>query len=233
MAIKIYELCGKDETRLFSPHCWKTRLSLAHKGLDWDTIPTQFVDVAGLEGGEKRTVPTIRDGDTVLHESYQIACYLEDQYPDKPSLFNGEGGKELSKFLISWSQGTLHPLVAQLCMLDIHNLLDDENRAFFRKSREAMFGITLEEFDQKFAKDNTNLVKAMLPLENLLKRQPYLGGDTPLFADYVVFGPLQWLRVSASHDVMPKEGAVADWFARLLDMYDGIGRKASAGFTAA
>lgn len=233
MTIKMYELCGKDETRLFSPHCWKTRMSLAHKNLQWETIPTQFVDVAGLEGGDKRTVPTICDGETVLHESYKIACHLEDKYPDQPSLFNGEGGKELTKFVISWSQTTLHPLAAQLCLLDIHNMLDEENRAFFRKGREAIFGMTLEEFDAKSAKDNTNLLKALTPLEGLLKRQPYLGGEQPLFADYVVYGALQWLRICSSHDVMPKDGAVADWFSRLLDMYDGMGRSVSPGYAGA
>ena len=45
MTIDIYELCGADEELLFSPHCWKTRMSLAHKGLDYTVIPTPFTKV--------------------------------------------------------------------------------------------------------------------------------------------------------------------------------------------
>ena len=62
----------------------------------------------------------------------------------------------------------------------------------------------------------------------MLGRQKFFGGETPLFADYVVFGALQWLRTTCSQDHLPKEGAVADWFNRLLDMYDGMGRKVTS-----
>ena len=32
------------------------------------------------------------------------------------------------------------------------------------------------------------------PLRATLKKQPFIGGETPLFSDYIVFGPLQWAR---------------------------------------
>ena len=95
MTIIHYELCGADTNHLFSPHCWKTRYALAHKGLDYETAPTPFTKVATLEGGENRTIPVIRDGSTVMHESYDIACYLEETDPDAPTLF-GEKAERLS-----------------------------------------------------------------------------------------------------------------------------------------
>ena len=226
MTIDIYELCGADEELLFSPHCWKTRMSLAHKGLDYTVIPTPFTKVATIEGGENRKVPVIRDGETVVEESYEIAKYLDRTYPDTPSLFNGEGCEALTQFIISWSMTQIHPNVAKLCLLDIHNTLAPEDMAFFRTTRENLFGCTLEEFDAKFPKNNEALLAALAPLENMLGRQNFLGGDAPLFADYVVFGSLQWLRTTCQIDHLPKEGNVADWFNRLLDMYDGMGRKA-------
>ncbi len=225
MALKLYELCGADNNNLFSPHCWKLRLAVEHKGLEYEVIPTPFTAIAGTEGGPKRTVPVMRDGDTVMHESFAIAKYLEETYPDRPSLFGGAGGEAMTEFVIQWSQRNVHPAVVKLCLMDIYNGLAPADQAFFRETREKVFGMTLEEFDAKFPKDSKDLTAALAPLEAVLKKQPYLGGESPVFADYVVFGPLQWLRVVTTRDVGP-EGAVAEWFDRLLDMYDGVGRKA-------
>ena len=228
MTIKLYELCGADTNHLFSPHVWKTRMSLAHKGLDFESIPTPFTEVAKIEGGEGRRVPVIVDGDSVLDDSLKIAKYLDEKYPNSPNLFNGEGGEALTNMVISWSQTQLHLEVIRLVMMDIYNSLALEDQKFFRTSREKIFGCTLEEFDAKFPKNADSLNKTLVPLALTLKNQNFLGGETPIFADYVVFGALQWLRITCTHDVMPGEGSVANWFNSLLDMYDGMGRSAKA-----
>jgi len=208
-------------------------MSLAHKGLEFETVPTPFSAVAGIEGGSARRVPVLRDGETVVEESFEIAKYLDATYPDKPGLLKGEGGEALTQLVIAWSQTQVHPAVVQLCLMDIYNALAPEDQAFFRTTREQLFGKTLEQFQAQFDQnDNSKLVAALVPLELMLKKQPYIGGPAPAFADYVVFGPLQWLRTCATRDVMPKDSRVADWFERLLDMYDGAGRKVPPAFTA-
>lgn len=232
MSIKLYELCSADPKHVFSPHCWKTRLSLAHKGLDFDSVPKTFVEVSSIEEGDGRRVPVIRDGEKVIEESYEIAKYLDEAYPDTPKLLADDGSKDLADFIIAWATTQLHPEVAKLCVYDIYNALAEEDQAFFRKTREKLFGMTLEQFDEKFAKTPDALVKNFAPLEMLLGKKKFLGGDEPTFADYVAFAPLQWLRTTTSNDVMPKDSKVAEWFDRLLDMYDGMGRKAKCGKTA-
>ena len=42
MTILLYDLVGADAGRPFSPHCWKAKMALAHKGLDFETLPTPF-----------------------------------------------------------------------------------------------------------------------------------------------------------------------------------------------
>ena len=226
MARLLYELCGADEAQLFSPHCWKARMALRHKGLDFETVPTPFTKVATMEGGTSRRIPVLRDGDTVVEESYEIALYLDREYPDAPNLFNGN--EELTKFVIQWSQATVHPEVAKVAMMDIHDALAPADQEHFRTTREKLFGTTLEEFSAKFAKDNKGLNRALMPLENRLKEASYLGGETPIFADYVVFGPLQWLRTVSRDGVMTDLPGVSAWFERLLDMYEGDGRSVRA-----
>jgi len=225
MTIQIYELCGADPKHLFSPHCWKVRMAVAHKELAWKTIPIPFTEVATTEGGETRRLPVIRDGQTVVEESYEIAKYLETTYPDKPGLFGGEGGEALTLQIVNWSQVSLHPEVAKLCLMDIYNSLAPVDQEFFRSSREKMFGCTLEEFSSKHAKNPEALNKALTPLELTLKRQAFIGGSRPLFADYAVFGALQWLHTTSSTDYLSGDSKVSQWFDSLLDMYDGMGRK--------
>ncbi len=228
MAIILYELCGADKSHLFSPHCWKTRMSLAHKGLDFNTVPTAFTEVPKIEGGATKIVPLIRDVETVVGDSYEIAKYLEKAYPDTPSLFGGDGGVALTNFIINWSQSQLHPLIGGLAMKDIYDILADADQKYFREDREAKINMTLEQLHDGREAKVEMLSKALLPLKLMLKSQPYIGGATPLFADYVVFGALQWMRMTCTIDAMPAEGEITDWFDRLLDMYDGMGRSAKA-----
>lgn len=223
MTITLYDLCGADESHRFSPHCWKTRLSLRHKGLDFETVPVPFTKIADVEGGASKTVPVIRDGDRVVGESFAIARYLDEAYPDRPLLGSAEV-EALTSFLISWSHGTVHPVVARMALVDIHDALAEDDKAYFRKTREALFGMSLEDFVVKRRATTADLEAAVAPLAATLKRQLFLGGEGPLFADYVVFGPLQWLRTIQGDGALPAEGPVREWFDRLLDMYDGEGR---------
>jgi len=227
MTIKIYELCSSNEDHLFSPNCWKTRYSLAHKGLDYEVVPTPFTKVTGIEGGTNRKVPVIRDGDVVMEESFAIAQYLDQTYPDKPLLIGDDKAAALTQFVISWSQTQLHPAVIKICLMDIYNSLAPVDQEFFRQSREKMFGSTLEEFDAKFPKDGAELNKTLVPLNTMLAQQPFIGGAAPMFADYVVFGALQWLRVNNTHGVKA-EGKAAEWFETMLDLYSGLGRSVPA-----
>ncbi len=61
MTRKLYALCGTDKSRPFSPHVWKAKLSLAHKGLTFDVAPVGFTAIPSLEeGGYKDRSPAAR-----------------------------------------------------------------------------------------------------------------------------------------------------------------------------
>ncbi|RUY48067.1 glutathione S-transferase family protein, partial [Mesorhizobium sp. M7A.F.Ca.CA.001.13.2.1] len=145
MTILLYDLVGRDSTRPFSPHCWKVAMALAHKGLDISTVPTRFLEVPAVEGGVSKTVPVIRDGETVLADSFAIALYLDEAYPDRPTLFGGEGGEAMARFIERWSQVTIHPYVTTAAIMDLHAMQDAENAVYFRQSREQRLGKRLEE----------------------------------------------------------------------------------------
>ena len=228
MAITLYELVGRDVSRPFSPHCWKVRMALRHKGLDFVCASAGFTEIPGLEGGYSKIVPILKDGETLVADSFAIAEYLEETYPDRPSLFGGEGGRQLSRFVESWSQRTIHPTVARLAVLDIHDILAEPDQAYFRESREKALGTTLEAFVADRAARVGPFLKSLEPLRAIVAKQPFLGGDSPLFADYIVFGAFQWARVSSSFRFLPAEDPVSVWFERCLALYDGEGAKVPA-----
>jgi hypothetical protein len=53
MTILLYDLVGADAERPFSPHCWKAKMALAHKGLDFRAVPTPFLEVPKVEASRR------------------------------------------------------------------------------------------------------------------------------------------------------------------------------------
>ena len=78
-AIALYDLVGADDRR-FSSHCWRIRPALAHKGLDFETVPTPFTGIPAIGDGSFPTLPVIRDGETWVCDSGVIAAYLGYNY---------------------------------------------------------------------------------------------------------------------------------------------------------
>lgn len=224
----LYSLCGSDASRPFSPHCWKTVLSLAHKGLDFEERPLPFTAIPSAEGGFSKTVPILRDGDQLVSDSFEIALYLDEAYPERPSLFNGEGGKAMARFVESWSQTVLHPAIVRIAVLDIHDMLDEPDRSYFRESRTKALGRSLEETVANREVEVAAFPALLTPIRRMLGYQPFIGGMSPLFADYIVFGALQWARITTGIDLFAGNDPVRDWFESCLDLYDAKGRSVTA-----
>ena len=228
MTRTLYALCGADTGRHFSPHVWKVEMALRHKGLDFETVPTPFTKVPEIEGGATKTVPLLVDGERMISDSFAIAEYLEEAYPDAPSLFGGTGGKAAARFIERWSLGNVHAPLMPIILMDIHDGLAEEDRIYFRTSREARFGKSLEEVAASRDAALEAYPARLEPLRQMLAFQPFLGGETPLFSDYIVFGGLQWARIVSATKLLPDDDPVSIWFERCLDLHDGAGRKVAA-----
>jgi glutathione S-transferase len=225
--MQLYDLAGAEPDRRFSPYCWRIRLALAHKKLAVETIPWRFTEKAEIAASGQKLVPVLVDGDRWIADSWTIANYLEDTYPDSPSLFGGAAGRSLTRHYSSFADGlvsAIFPFVA----LDILHHVADKDRDYFRGSREKRVGTTLEAFvadrDTKLAAFRSSLA----PLRVTLKSQPFFGGEEPLYADYAVFGPLQWARCISPFALLEEGDPVKLWRDRLLDCFGGLARMAPA-----
>src|SRR6516165_1421451 len=120
-------------------------MALAHKGLAVETVPWRFTEKDRLPQPNAGRVPVIVDGERVVHDSTAIADYLEERYPDRPSLFGGASGRALTRFVQNWTETVLQTGLIRLVVLDIHRHCALQDQAYFRRSREARFGTTLED----------------------------------------------------------------------------------------
>jgi len=226
MAIEMHDLAGADANLRFSPYCWRTRLALAHKGLEVQTIPWRFTEKDALAFSGQGRVPVIRDGDRVVHDSWAIAEYLEDTYTDRPSLFGGATGRAHARFINAWAESAVLGAIARLIVRDVLDVVDPKDRGYFRESREARFGMTLEAVQEGRDARVAEFRALLTPARLVLGRQPWLGGATPTYADYIVFGSLQWPHCASRFEVLAEDDPVAEWRERMLDLFEGMGRRA-------
>jgi glutathione S-transferase len=220
MSLILYDLVDRDGRR-YSPYGWRTRLALAHKGLYAKVELCWHSDTKLIFSGQS-LVPVLVDGETVVNDSWRIACYLDEAYPDHPMLMDGPQARGFAKFINSWTDTTVgRPLVRSL-YLDIWNSLHPSaDQEAFRRRREERNGATLETLRANRAKDFDELNHAITPFNELLQQQPFAAGAQPAYSDYIVFGTLQMPQYLNRVDpIAPHHEAIIRWRAAMRDRFD-------------
>ena len=224
MTLKLYELVGKDDRR-FSPYCWRIRLALAHKGLEAELVPCTHNDIDTLAFTGQIKVPVLVDDERMILDSWAIACYLDEAYSDRPALMNGSQGRALTRLVNVWTDTQLDQPVLRAVLLDVYNNLHPTvDKARFRATREARsrFGRTLEEMHADREKARAQFNQNLTPLRELLKTQKWISGEAPAYADYIVFGSLQFPRCITDFPFVAKDDPVYEWRARVIGLFDGL-----------
>lgn len=226
MTITLYELAGADPDVRFSPYVWRIRMALAHKGLDYEGVPWRFTEKDAIAFSGQGKVPVLVDGDKTVVDSWDIACHLEDAYPDRPSLFGGEGGRAGAYFMKTWFETSVFKFMAKMVIADVWAILDEKDQAYFRETREKVFGKKLEDICPDVDAAREDLAQALTPMRAVLKTQPYLSGDRPGFMDHIPFAAFAWARCVSDKELLAADDPVHDWRERMLDSCDGMPRKA-------
>jgi glutathione S-transferase len=225
MTIIMHDLAGADPDLRFSPYCWRIRFALAHKGLPVETIPWRFTEREAIAFSGQARVPVIRDEQTVVFDSWSIAEYLEQNYP-APTLFGGATGQAHARFINAWADSVMVGGIARCIVRDLVDVIDPKDVAYFRSSREERFGTTLEAVQADRESRVTGFRESLLPIRLVLRRQDWLGGAAPSYADHIVAGTLMWPRCTSRFALLESDDPIAGWFSRMLDLYGGLGRSA-------
>ncbi len=87
----------------------KVRLILDYKGLEYKKIEVTpgvgQIDLFKLSG--QRQVPVLKDGDTIVADSTEIALYLEDKYPERPIIPTDSLAKGQSLLIEEWADESI------------------------------------------------------------------------------------------------------------------------------
>lgn len=226
--ITLYELTGAEDARRFSPYCWRIRMSLRHKGLAFQGVPWRFTEKARLEAAGSQLVPVIRDGDTWVRDSMAIAEYLEERYPERPSLFGSAHGAALARFVAAWTDRTVQLNAARPILMDIFTCLHPDDRDYFRTTREKRFGKRLEEVCADPQAELPSFRLLLEPARRVLAKQAYLAGEAPNYADYALYGTFMWWRMTSRLPPFEPDDVMFAWLARMDEACEGEGRRALA-----
>ena len=226
MAIMFYDLSGRDERLRFSPYCWRVRMALAHKGLEYTTVAWRFLDKQALAFADYDKVPVLCDGDQVVTDSFEIMRYLDKAYPEAPVLGEGISYQRVLLFK-HFVERSVNPALLRTIAMDLFAAIHPDDRAYFRETREARLGCTLEEFHQP-EQGKQQLKQVLAPVRDMLRENTYLDGDSPSGADYLLFGSLMWAYVVSTQQLVEPGDPVDGWFKRMLNAHDGA---AASAFT--
>ena len=224
--IRLHELVIENG-RCASPFVWRVRYALAHKGLEFESMPLGFTDIATRFEGKFKTVPVLEYGDTQMAESWDIVEHLDQQFPDKTALFSSPAEIAVVRLTDAWFTAEVLRKLFRIYIKDVHDSARPVDRPYFRASREKnLKGATLESFTAERAAVLPAVRAALNPLRVHLSSYPFVGGATPNFADYIVLSAFQWVASVSSLPLLAADDALRPYIDRGFDLYQGMGREA-------
>ena len=227
--ITLYDLTFDKDLRP-SPYCWRAKLALKHKGLAWRDEPMGFNEKHKIAFAQSQTVPVIHDGTAVVKDSWAIALHLDQAYPDKP-LFPNDPAKAYARFVNGWADTVVNPTIFPMVVADMVETVRPQDRDYVVESRRTRIGTSEFAAFQKSAREKglTAFRATLEPARRVLREQAFLSGDAPAYPDYILFGTFLWPRTLSSRlELLDKDDVVHAWRERMLDLFDGMGRKAPA-----
>ncbi|HEY5409373.1 MAG TPA: beta-etherase [Caulobacteraceae bacterium] len=220
--ITLYDLQLKGGQTI-SPFVWATKYAIAHKGFEIDIVPGGFTGITERTGGKTERLPAIVDDGKWVLDSWLIAQYLDETYPDRPTLVGGKQVEIATKFLESWLWSTVLREWMPNIVRDYRDMVMDVDWDYITKTRTPP-GKTLEE-TQAGREDRLPLIPPKLELlRTALRDTPWLGGDTPNYTDYRALAVFLFMAAVATTPVLTDDDPIRDWVERGFDLYGGLGR---------
>jgi glutathione S-transferase len=208
-----------------SPFVWATKYAIKHKGFDLDIVPGGFTGIMERTGGKSERLPAIVDDGRWVLDSWLIAEYLDETYPDRPTLVPHPSVKALTEFTEAWLWRTaINPWFG--CYIkDYRDLSLPQDHHYVTTTRENMLGGRKLEDVVKGKEDRLPLVPPTLePFRTLVTQHKWLGGDTPNYADYRALAVFLWTASVASTPPLTDDDPLRDWLDRGFDLFGGLGR---------
>ncbi|KAH8831329.1 hypothetical protein DL96DRAFT_1667688 [Flagelloscypha sp. PMI_526] len=203
----------------------KTRLALKFKGLPFTTEWIEYPDIEAVskevgspptstwpDGTPYYTCPFIHDTETgkTISDSWNIALYLDEMYPDTPRLIP-KGCIALMSTFVESVEELMASSFANFCRPQSHKQLNEASQAHFKRVRELRMGRTFEEMNEAAldpkewdkVKAALDKVDALLKLNN--SEDEWAVGDKMTYADILVSSKLYWWKTFGAESQKSKD----------------------------
>ncbi len=224
--MKLYDLALADIDVRPSPWCWLAKFAMLHKGVAFETVPVRFEDKTHYPDQEHGRVPILVTGEETVADSARIVAWLEKNVAGEP-FTTTDAERAASDFYQAWIGAQIFPFLGPMMFVRVWAHAHDDDKDYFRRTREERFGKTLEELAATPALKE-NLETSLQTLAAPLARHKFLGGEKANLADYQVMSVFMWQRAVTSEALYEAPQAVAAWKERMLDLFDGYARKAKS-----
>jgi glutathione S-transferase len=180
----------------------KVRFILDYKGLEYRKIEVTpgvgQVEVFQMSG--QRQVPVLKDGETIVPDSTEIAMYLERTYPERPLIPTAAREKGLTLLMEEWADESIGVKSRKAFIGALNRnealrtaILPAETPDFVKSIVSAIPADLLEALGTGVGIGGEALKAAEGSLKQdiealclILQEQPYLTGATPTLADFTV-----------------------------------------------
>lgn len=262
--VTFYDIASGPPLRTFAPNPWKTRFALNFKGLPYHTQWVNLPDISSLrqrlgvpanrtlpDGTPYHTLPVIQDNTRgkLLGDSFEIALYLDEFYPETPRLFRPLT-TGLTAAFNAHVDGLFTKFVGLCSQMPFDPSLEDAVRNIFvqrtgvkswddlqlsSEQREKMF-ISFESALGELAKaykhtggttdylwraGGTEQAQSQQPPPGREEARPFLDGDEPVYADFIVGAWLKMMEASMkSEDWQRVRAWQGGLWGRLVDALD-------------
>jgi glutathione S-transferase len=217
MSLSVYQLAH-------SPYCLPITRALGALSVPHDVHNISNADrreIITLTNGAYYQVPVLVHDGRVIYESgadtIDVARYVDQQFADG-RLFpvEHEGFQRLIIGHIEDDiEGTTFRLVDPSYLAEIEDLVD---RTMTIRHKERKFGRGCVETWAAQRDDIARTARALLePYELALQHRPFLFGQTPLYADFALFGVLGNLTYHGYNELPESFTALAQWFKRIRE----------------
>jgi glutathione S-transferase len=165
----------------------------------------------------------------VVKDSWAIAGHLDEAYPGKP-LFKSEMAHAYARFASGWVDTAVQPALFPIIVSDLYERVRPVDQPYFQESRGKRLGTTdFAAFQAQAREEGVAAFRAVLePARRVLRDQKFLAGEQPAYPDYALAGALLWARIASPLTLLEDDDPVHAWRERMLDLFDGMGRKAKA-----
>lgn len=193
----------------------KQRYALNIKGLTYKIVWVEFPDIEAVakqinakalyerDGTPLCTLPMLFNHTTgaAITDSWNIARYLDETYPTRHVVIPRETAV-LQKTFLTVVEPKLQIGIFLYTIMQTQSQMNPRSREWYRKTREAELGRTLEEIGPEGSQEREMLWKNILDvfsqvsswMEENEKGSVFVCGKEPTFADFVIGSHLTWVK---------------------------------------